>query len=159
VVVVIALFIAKAINGNLGGKVSLLQRRIAEQKKVNTSGVTLHKLQVEFDGYKKSVPEDINPFSAVERINKVASETSVKLISVVPAEARDKTIYLEYPISIKLETNYFEMASFLKKLEDLKIFRVVSMDIAPLSGSEEYRRTTVQKLIVNMSLLAVALKK
>ena len=158
IVVIIALLISRGINTNLGNKVNHLQQQIVEQKKVNTEGITLHKLEAEFNNYKKGMPEDINPFNAVEKINKVASETNVRLISVQPTEARDKTIYLEYPISIKLETGYFEMADFINKLEDLKIFLVVNMDINTLVGPEEQNKTA-QKLAVNMSLLAVSLKK
>jgi len=156
--VIIALLIARAVNTNLGKKISYLQSQIEEQKTVNASGAVLHKLQTEFNNYKQSVPEDINPFNAVEKINKVASETKIWLISVMPAEAKDKTVYLEYPINIKLETNYFEMANFLKKLEDLRIFRIVSLEISTLRGLEEFNENEVQKLVVNVALQAISLK-
>lgn len=157
--VIIALLIARAVNTNLGRKISYLQSQIEEQKKVNASGVVLHKLQTEFNNYKKSVPEDINPFNAVEKINKVASETKIRLISVMPAEAKDRTVYLEYPINIKLETSYFEMATFLKKLEDLKIFRIVSLEISTLRGLEEFNENEAQRLVANVALQAISLKK
>lgn len=158
-VVIIALLIGRAVNGNLYQKVTSLQHQIETQKKVNVSVDQLQQLKVKFDDYKTSMPEDINPFTVVEKINKLASETGIRLISVVPAEAKDKAVYLEYPLTIKLENNYFELANFIKKIEDLKIFKIINLDIVSQSASEEINKTTGQKLSVNMALLSTSLKK
>jgi len=154
VVLVVAFLIGRSVSKNIYQKVVLSQGQIESQKKVNESVAELVVLRGKFDEYKKNLPEDINAFTALDRINNLARRVGIRLISVTPLEARDKMVYWEFPLNIRLEANYQDLASFVKTLEELRGFKILSLDIA----SGEIRQTQVL-LSVNLSMLAVSLKK
>jgi Tfp pilus assembly protein PilO len=159
IVLFVALLIARSVNGHLTQRITELQTQIERQKKVNESVATLLKLQGRFNEYQKNMPEDINAFTALDKINEVASKTGTRLISVTPAEARDRAVYLEYPFSIRLEADYAVLADFVKRLEDMKMFRILDLDIVGSASQGETAKDQMQRLSVNMSILGISLKK
>jgi Tfp pilus assembly protein PilO len=157
--IVAALFISAAVNKNLGQKAAALNRKIADQRKVNASAKKLDGLEAEFEKIKEGMPDEINPYTALQEINKIAADSGdVRLVSVAPAEARDKSIYVEYPFTIKLETQYAALADFVKKLEALKMFTVKSLEASPQAWRGQAAEEE-PKLQVTLYLTAIALKK
>ena len=160
IVLIASLFFSGTINKNLSAKAALLRQEIEKQKKINSSSVVLKELQDKFTDYQKSMPEEINAYTALEKINKIAAENDVRLVSVAPGETKDKSVYVEHPLNIKLEGYYPQLAGFVTKIEGFKFFKILDLDLSPQVGygqAAEY--TSRPKLLANISLLAISLKR
>ena len=159
IAIVVALVVSVVINKNIGQRIEDLNKQIAAQKKISSSAKTLNDLQNQFDKIKEGIPEEVNAYTALEEINNIAAEIAeVRLVSVAPAEAKDKSVYTEYPFSIKLDTRYAGLADFINRLESLKIFKVKTLDASLLSSRGQIEEEE-PRLQVNIALTAIALKK
>lgn len=157
ILAIVALLIVRVVNSSLNQRVVSMQNLIDKQKKINVSVTSLLQLQNKFNDYKKNMPSNINAFTALDKINEIISGSGIRLNSIVPAEQRDKIAYVEYPITIRLEATYSELAVLLKRLEDLKVFKVLNLDISPIATKEGMEGPS--RLSVNISLLAISLEK
>lgn len=157
--VILILIVIRWVGGNFQNRISSLQKEIAKAKKINFQAEELRKLQDKFAEFQKGLPKDFTAYTALEKINKVAADVDIRIISFTPAEAKDRLVVIEYPMNIKLETDYFGLVDFVKKIEDLKIFRILSVDIVSQAGSEGgQEKKGNQKLVTSISLVAISLK-
>ncbi|MDP3142495.1 MAG: type 4a pilus biogenesis protein PilO [Candidatus Omnitrophota bacterium] len=157
ILAIVALLIVRVVNGSLNQRAVSTLSLIDKQKKINVSVTSLLQLQNKFNDYKNNLPGNINAFTVLDKINEVISGSGMRLNSIVPAEQRDKIAYVEYPITIRLEATYSDLAILLKKLEDLKVFKVLNLDIAPIATKEGIEGQS--RLSVNISLLVISLEK
>lgn len=159
VAVILIFIVVRWTNGNFQSRISFLQKETAKAKKINLQAGELKKLQGEFAEFQKGLPKDFTAYTALEKINRAAADADIRIISFTPAEAKDRLVVIEYPMNIKLETDYFGLVDFVKKVEDLKIFRILSVDVISQVVSESGQvKKGSQKLVISISLLALSLK-
>ncbi|MFZ5801166.1 MAG: type 4a pilus biogenesis protein PilO [Candidatus Omnitrophota bacterium] len=159
VAVILILIVTRWTNVNFRSRISFLQREIVKAKKINLQSEELKKLQKELAEFQKGLPKDFTAYTALEKINKAAADADIRIISFTPAEAKDKPVVIEYPMSIKLETDYFSLVDFVKKIEELKIFRIMSIEVISKGGVDAAQEMKgKQRLAVGISLLAMTIK-
>ena len=75
----------------------------------------------------------------IERLNTLASESGLLVLSVAPEEKRALGTYFECaPVKIEAEGNYHQLGDFVSRVENLPEFvKILNVDIRRESSSEE----------------------
>lgn len=155
----VTLLIVVSINNGFSRKAAFLRNRLENQKAINVSIQKFRELAERFNNYRKDFPDEVNVFTAINKINEVAERTGCQVVSITPTETKERPGYVTHFFNIKLETNYPILANFVKKLEAQKVFRILDLDISSLSTVDEVNGRQLQRLSVDMTLSAIALKK
>lgn len=135
----------------------------AKQKKVR-----LALLEKEYDSLKKELkfaqeklPATENIPDILQKITDIAAFSNINFVSFQPQkeifskkDAEGKIIYLELPISIEIQGNYFTLKDFLYKIAKLpRIVTIETMTITPLVDiKEEIEKTNTIKVMINLKI-------
>ena len=77
-----------------------------------------NELQQALQRAEMALPDSMDVSAFLSQIERNAREAGVKLTSVKPGAATDRTGYREFPVEVSVEGTFFATMSFLKKLED-----------------------------------------
>ncbi len=85
------------------------------------ANLTKYKKKVEFlqqklEEKKKNLPDDSNLDHLLKTLNELSEKSQMRIIAFTPKQERRKNFYAEIPVSVELEGNYHEIATFFDKV-------------------------------------------
>ena len=85
------------------------------------ANLTKYKKKVEFlqqklEEKKKNLPDDSNLDHLLKTLNELSEKSQMRIIAFTPKAERRKNFYAEIPVSVELEGNYHEIATFFDKV-------------------------------------------
>ncbi len=85
------------------------------------ANLTKYKKKVEFlqqklEEKKKNLPDDSNLDHLLKTLNELSEKSQMRIIAFTPKGERRKNFYAEIPVSVELEGNYHEIATFFDKV-------------------------------------------
>ena len=120
-----------------------LQRRIDEARSAKQSlpqfREEVGRLELELDKLLKVLPARRNTEDLLRRLRTLTEQGDFRMLSFTPRRPSERRFYLAWPIQIRLEGTYHNLALFFDKLSRFsRIINVQNLDIKAMGGG---RRT------------------
>ena len=126
-------------------KVNLVQlEKIARTKDVLMQEVS--KMREEIDYYEKRIPSEKGTSWLLMELSRIARETGIRYVSIVPAEEKKEESYVRIPIQVQIKCGYHSLGRFLSRIENSQRFMTVdNLTISP-DGSNPLRHNIILKI-------------
>lgn len=123
------------------GKSKELKRKKRQLEKLKAE---LKKLNMQLEELELIIPEKKEIDAILRRIQQLASDSRLTIIKFAPKGEIEQEYYLEWPISMKLNGNYHNLAIFFDHLSRFsRLFNVEDITISALRDQTEINTISV----------------
>ncbi len=92
-------------------------------------------LEVRLDGLKAVLPEEKDVGDLIGRMQQLAVQSNVKIISIKPAAAMTRAMYSELPYEVEIDASYHNLGLFLDRLS--KLSRIINVSDLNIKSKEK----------------------
>lgn len=120
-----------------------LEQMQKEEKEKSLLAEEVASLEKKIAGYREKwlPPAGKEEIELLNRVREIASETQVRVVSMVPEEIRKarKTTYRKFSLTISFEGTYHHIGDFISRVEDKeRMMKIDAMDFAISPKQEEF---------------------
>ena len=92
-------------------------------------------LEQQLEEKKKNLPDDANIDQLLKTLNELSEKSDIRILKFTPLAEVRRNFYAEIPVSMKIEGNYHEIATFFDKIS--KEERIINVSNIELDKPEE----------------------
>jgi len=162
-ILIFGLLIATGIYTSQTKSLHLLNiRKETEIKKIEVLNA-IQESEKKIESYKKLLTEK-DPVLITNKINNMARESNLRIISVQPGAQEEEPLYIKYPFILTMQSDsYHAIGKFISKIEnysDLYFVETISIRSQEKSQAADKKltRQPTAKLIVNLIFSIIAFK-
>jgi type IV pilus assembly protein PilO len=129
---------------------SQIQRGKAAERRLPEFRRELAVLEARMAHLRAVLPDERDVADLLRRVQGMATESSLTILGFAPKPVAKKTMYVEWPIGLKLEGNYHDLGAFLERVSkfpriinvsDLKV-KAIDKPVGPATITAEAIATT-----------------
>jgi len=114
-IIILAIFIASKIYNNQAKEVLVLNEKKDVEARKNIVLEEIKKSENKIDAYKSFI-NDKQLSAVVNKLNEIAKQLPINILSIKPSGEQEFPLYIKYPFSMKIETNNYHMVGELLSL-------------------------------------------
>ncbi len=158
-IITLTLMVAFSIYRNQARKLQLLNIQRDTEIKKNALLSDIQQSEKKIDFYKKLLNEK-DSASITNKINDVARDANVKVISIQPGAQEQQPLYIKYPFVLTIGADsYHAIGKFIGKIESYSdVYFVDTISIISQASNKELSQAqqTTDKLTVNLVVTIIA---
>ncbi len=101
-------FLIYQIYTNRRAEVMTFKNKISDLEKKNEAISHHEKMVKELDEFIKALPQGIQPFAIIEKLNDLAEKNKIQIISVSPAQSRSEELYEKTSVNMNISAGRYE---------------------------------------------------
>src|SRR3989338_180475 len=159
-VIILALIIAGNIYKNQTQALEALKEKKEMELKKNAVLADIGSLENRIYAYKDLLNvKDLS--STINKINSMAREVDIKIVSIRPQAEKDYVVYIKYFFDLEVTArNYHHLGKFISRIEDSPdIYIIERTDIKPESRMQEQGQEETKENSANISISTVFLNE
>ncbi|MBU2541121.1 MAG: type 4a pilus biogenesis protein PilO [Candidatus Omnitrophica bacterium] len=158
-IVLIGLIISVNIIKKNANAYKLLQQKIKTEENMSNLLTEINDSAKDYNYYQKKILFDKDSRQVVNAINEWASASGVEIISLTPQFVKGDERFYYVPVDLVAKADYYGLGLFLSRIEDYEGFIEIRNLKVSAEGGRIWQSMQSQKLNINLSLYAVALKE
>ena len=117
----------------------------AETTAAASSGASSPSLEAQMSRLRAVLPDERDVADLLRRVQGMATQSSLTILGFTPQAVAKKTIYVEWPIGLKLEGTYHDLGGFLERVSKFpRIINVGDLKVKALDKSNNGATITAE---------------